>query len=150
MMSLLPTPKEGNTDQSSVAASRSTNVPSRSTQSFADRRAEVLNKDHTSDTNSDDDAGLCLYVTRIALSAAMAAFVCRRMVYALWSSLNNEESAVMDVEQQEKEDYSSIKKVDSGLIQRLAISSSNKEEEVAEVGEIDEIIPEATIGGKEE
>jgi hypothetical protein len=54
------------------------------------------------------DAGLCLYVTRIALSAAMAAFVCRRMVYALWSSLNNEESAVMDVEQQEKEDYSSI------------------------------------------
>ena len=46
------TPKEGNTD----AASRSTNVPSRNTQSFADRRAEVLNKDHTSDTNSDDDA----------------------------------------------------------------------------------------------
>ena len=43
-----------------------------------------------------------------------------------------------------------FKKVDSGLIQRLAISSSNKEEEVAEVGEIDEIIPEATIGGKEE
>ena len=94
------------------------------------------------------DAGLCLYVTLIALS--VAAFVCRRMVYAVWSSLNNEESAVMDVEQQEKEDYSSIKKVDSGLIQRLAISSSNKEEEVAEVGEIDEIIPEATIGGKEE
>ena len=54
------------------------------------------------------DAGLCLYVTLIALS--VAAFVCRLMVYAVWSSLNNEESAVMDVEQPEKEDYSSIKK----------------------------------------
>ena len=36
------------------------------------------------------DAGRILFVTLIFLSVAMASFVCRRMVYAMWSSIDNE------------------------------------------------------------
>ena len=39
------------------------------------------------------DAGRILFVTLIFLSVAMASFVCRRMVSAMWSSIDNETSA---------------------------------------------------------
>ena len=38
------------------------------------------------------DAGRILFVTLIFLSVAMASFVCRRMVSAMWSSIDNETS----------------------------------------------------------
>ncbi|KAL7541285.1 hypothetical protein ACHAXR_010774 [Thalassiosira sp. AJA248-18] len=97
------------------------------------------------------DAGLCLYVTLIAISVSMAAFVCRRMVYAMWSSLDEEAEAGVDDVEKQPEDYDSMKKVDSGIIQSLAIDSSDKDAAVEEaVGETDEIIPGVTSGGKDE
>ncbi|KAL7451427.1 hypothetical protein ACHAWC_003260 [Mediolabrus comicus] len=49
------------------------------------------------------DAGLSLYVILITGSVIMASFVCRRMVYAMWSSLScggGGYSSVKDVEEQ--------------------------------------------------
>ncbi|KAL7541764.1 hypothetical protein ACHAWF_007011 [Thalassiosira exigua] len=76
------------------------------------------------------DAGLFLYATLIALSVAMAAFVCRRMVYAMWSSL--EEGAGSG----EGDKYDTMAKPEAGLI-HMGIDSGKG-------GEEDEIIPEAS------
>jgi len=93
------------------------------------------------------DAGLTLYVTLIVLSVTMASFVCRRMVYAMWASLDSEESS--DVEHQHGEDYESINKHDS--IQSLSIDNSDEGEKTAaaaEAGGMDEIIPGASSPDK--
>jgi len=93
------------------------------------------------------DAGLGLYVILIALSVAMASFVCRRMVYAMWSSLDNTEggsgisgSSGIDAE---KGDYGAVENAElSGLaVQSLAIANSDSK--VGKDG-VDEIIPIAT------
>lgn len=81
------------------------------------------------------DAGLGLYVALILVSVAMAAFVCRRLVHAMWSSLGVED-VDGDVEGGK---YDSVKKEGDGR-QSLAIASSE-----SKVGEVtDEIIPDAT------
>ena len=49
------------------------------------------------------DAGRILFVTLIFLSVTMASFVCRRMVYAMWSSIDNETSVSVG----KNEDYGS-------------------------------------------
>ena len=61
-----------------------------------------------------------------------------RMVYAMWSSLDEEHAT--SIQQQTGENYSTMKKVSSGNIiqQSLSISDDNEERGV------DEIIPEAT------
>ncbi len=50
------------------------------------------------------DAGLTLYVILITGSVIMASFVCRRMVYAMWSSLSTTEKwgAYQEIQQQEE------------------------------------------------
>ena len=86
------------------------------------------------------DAGLTLYVTLIALSVCMAAFVCRRMVYAMWSTLDLHENGDGN-----KEDYESMKKVDGGLV-HMGIDSSDQSMEVENtMGEMDEIIPNSGV-----
>mmetsp|Transcript_29578 Transcript_29578/g.54145 ORF Transcript_29578/g.54145 Transcript_29578/m.54145 type:complete len:580 (-) Transcript_29578:270-2009(-) len=86
------------------------------------------------------DAGLGLYVILIAISVAMASFVCRRMVYAMWSSLDsNDGGGDIDAE---KEGYHAVENAESGLaLQSLAFASSD-----SKVGDevVDEIIPIAT------
>ena len=90
------------------------------------------------------DAGLCLYVFLISLSVAMVAFVCRRMVYAMWSSLD--EGLVGDAERQHgaegSEDYESMKIVEEGVVRSLSIDKSDGEEE-EQVGETGELIPDS-------
>ena len=73
------------------------------------------------------DAGRFLYVTLISISVMMAAFVCRRMVYAMWSSVNEE------VVVQTDEDYSSMKKVEGGTVkhlQHLSMDDASANEEI--------------------
>jgi len=68
------------------------------------------------------DAGHILFVTLIFLSVAMASFVCRRMVYAMWSSIDDETSVSVG----KNEDYG------TGIQHSLSID-----------GEIiDEVIPQ--------
>lgn len=77
------------------------------------------------------DAGRFLYVTLISISVMMAAFVCRRMVYAMWSSVNEEVIVQTD------EDYSSMKKVEGGTVtkhlQHLSMDASANEEIIPEM-----------------
>ena len=77
------------------------------------------------------DAGRFLYVTLISISVMMAAFVCRRMVYAMWSSVNEEVIVQTD------EDYSPMKKVEGGTVtkhlQHLSMDASANEEIIPEM-----------------
>ena len=73
------------------------------------------------------DAGLLLFAFLIALSASMAAFVCRRMVHAMWSSLDEPTSS--------GEKYDSMA-TEAGIA-HMGIDGGDDEEE-----EIDEVIPE--------
>ena len=61
----------------------------------------------------------------------MAAFVCRRMVYAMWSSVVDEEVVQTD------EEYSSMKKVEGGTVtkhlQHLSMDASANEEIIPEM-----------------
>ena len=68
------------------------------------------------------DAGRILFVTLIFLSVAMAAFVCRRMVSAMWSSIDNETSVSVG----KNEDYG------TGIQHSLSIDGKI----------IDEVIPQ--------
>ena len=67
------------------------------------------------------DAGIFLYISLIVISVQMASFVCKRMVFAMWSSLNK--SAV---------GYERVESVESDVKQSIL------EEEAEE-------IPDATI-----
>ena len=67
----------------------------------------------------------------------MAAFVCRRMVYAMWSSVDEEVVVV-----QTDEDYSSMKKVEGGTVQHLQHLSMD------DASTNEEIIPEAASESK--
>ena len=69
------------------------------------------------------DAGILLYIVLIVISVRMASFVCKRMVFAMWSSLKNE--AVMS--------YERVESVESDVKNSLLL------EEDAEA------IPDATI-----
>ena len=76
------------------------------------------------------DAGRILFVTLIFLSVTMASFVCRRMVYAMWSSTDNETSASVG----KNEDYG------SGIQHSLSID-----------GEVvDEVIPKVVMSDESE
>lgn len=102
------------------------------------------------------DAGLTLYVILIALSVTMAAFVCRRMVYAMWASLDNSDEAVSgDVEHHGEgnyQDYQSNKTIEhtgnDGSVQNLSTSDDKAASTVSEEGEMDEIIPVASSADK--
>mmetsp|Transcript_24162 Transcript_24162/g.51233 ORF Transcript_24162/g.51233 Transcript_24162/m.51233 type:complete len:602 (+) Transcript_24162:323-2128(+) len=91
------------------------------------------------------DAGLLLYITLIGLSVAMAAFVCRRMVYAMWASLETDPAGIAaDVEKGGNYD---TMKVDSGSLQSMGLSSSGNQESMEATAEIDEIVPAPSSEG---
>lgn len=90
------------------------------------------------------DAGRALFASLIAVSVAMAAFVCRRMVYAMWSSIEGSGDGGDD----EEEGYETMKKVESGLVQSLSMDGGggvDGEEASTDVRETDEIMPEAVV-----
>ncbi|KAL7458093.1 hypothetical protein ACHAWC_009613 [Mediolabrus comicus] len=63
------------------------------------------------------DAGLLLYVILITGSVIMASFVCRRMVYAMWSSLLSSEKhrgTYQEIQQQQQEETASSLLLEGG------------------------------------
>mmetsp|Transcript_9938 Transcript_9938/g.14215 ORF Transcript_9938/g.14215 Transcript_9938/m.14215 type:complete len:585 (-) Transcript_9938:249-2003(-) len=97
------------------------------------------------------DAGLFLYVVLIAGSVLMASYVCRRMVFAMWSWLffyNNGGTATMD-------DVDNAQSIDHGKSSALSITAN---EDYTEAASADELLihrhptlsPNLTSTGSEE